>query len=82
VSLTGLTTRCLGLGFIDREHTAHEILAAEPDNRGMGRLTVRHLHESKAFAAASVAVRNDTDGVHYAIRLKELAEVVRRGGDC
>jgi hypothetical protein len=48
----------------------------------MGRLTVGHLNESKAFAAAGVAVHHDTDGGYHSIRLKELAEVLRGSSDC
>src|SRR2546425_9814434 len=75
-----LTTRFTGLGFIDREGTTLELLALEPLDGGFRRGAVGHLDESKAFAAAGVAADNDTDLVHNAIRLKELAKVMVGGG--
>jgi hypothetical protein len=75
-----LTTRFTGLGFIDREGTTLELLALEPLDGGFRRGAVGHLDESKAFGAAGVAVDNDTDLVHNAIRLKELAKVMVGGG--
>ena len=42
---------------------------------------VGHFDEAKAFGAAGVAVHNDLDLVHSAIRLKELAKVIIRGGE-
>src|SRR6266571_9511506 len=75
-----LTTRFTGLGFIDREGTTLELLALEPLDGGFRRGAVGHLDESKAFGAAGVAVDNDPDLVHNAIRLKELAKVMVGGG--
>src|SRR5881296_825877 len=78
--LTGLTARFTGLGFIDREGAPLELLTLEPGNSGFRRGAVGHLDESKAFGAAGVAVGNNTDLVHNAIRLKELAKVMVGGG--
>jgi len=69
------------LGFVDRERTARERLALDPAKRGFGYLAVGHLDEPKALGVAGVAVGNDTDCVHHAIRLKERADVLICGGE-
>ena len=77
--LTGLTPRFTGLGFIDRQGTAREFLTLELRNSSFRRIAIGHLNEPKAFGAAGVPVDNDTDLVHHAILLKELAKVLISG---
>ena len=76
----GLTARFAGLRFVDREGTARKLFALEPLNGRFGRLGLGHLDEPKAFGTARVAVGNDIDLVHRAIRLKKLAEILLSGG--
>jgi hypothetical protein len=72
----GLTARGTRLRFIDREGTAGQLRALESGNGGCRHGAVRHLDEGKAFGAAGIAINNDPDLVHHAIRLEELAEVM------
>src|SRR2546427_1103883 len=78
-SLTGLTTWFTRLGLIDRKGTAREFRTLELRNSGFRRIAVGHLDEPKAFGAARIAVDNNTNLVHHAILLKELAKVLIGG---
>jgi hypothetical protein len=71
---------CTALGFMHGECAARKLLASEPDNGRVGRVAVGHLDKPKTFAAAGVAVHDDLNGVHQAIGLKKLAEVLGCGG--
>ena len=75
----GLAARFAGLRLIDREGTASKLMTLEPMNGRFGRLALGHLDEPKAFGTTRIAVGNDIDLVHRAIRLKELAEIVLSG---
>ena len=75
----GLTTRFTRLGLIDREGPAPNLLALELGNGGSGGGAIGHLDKAKAFGAAGLAIRNDPDLVHHAIRLEELAQVMISG---
>src|SRR5215217_912737 len=77
----GLTAWFTRFRFIDRQGTASELFALEPGNGGFRRGVVGHFDEAKAFGAAGIAVHNDPDLVHSAIRLKELAKVIIGGGE-
>jgi hypothetical protein len=77
----GLTAWFTRFRFIDRQGTASELFALEPGNGGFRRGVVGHFDEAKAFGSAGIAVHNDPDLVHSAIRLKELAKVIIGGGE-
>src|SRR6266705_3708000 len=77
--LPGLTARFTRLGLIDREGPAFHLLALELGNRCSRGGAIGHLDKAKAFGAAGLAVRDDSDLVHHAIRLEELAEVMVGG---
>jgi len=62
------------------KRAARERLAPKPDNGRVGHVAVGHLETSRAFAAAGVAVRDDLHGVHQAIGLTKLAELLGGGG--
>ena len=67
------------LRFVDREGTALQFFALEPNNGRLRRAVVGHFHEAKTFGAASVAINNDTDLVHGPLLLKERAKVMISG---
>ena len=72
----GLTARFTRLGLIHREGPPLNRVALELGNRRSGGGAIGHLDKAKAFGATGIAVRNNPDLVHRAIRLEELAEVM------
>ena len=73
---TGLTAWFTRLGLIYREGPSLNLLALELGNRRSGGGAIGHFDKAKAFGATGISVRNNSDLVHRAIRLKELAEVM------
>src|SRR5262245_5447033 len=56
-------------------------MALELGNSGSGRAAIVHFDKAKAFRAAGLAVHNDPDLIHRAIRLEELAKVLFCGAE-
>jgi hypothetical protein len=77
----GLTARFTGLRFIDREGTICQVFALQLLHGGLGRAAVRHFYKAKSPRTASVAVGNQINRVHSAIRFKKLAKVLFRRGE-
>src|SRR4029434_4818955 len=77
--LTGLTAWFTRLGLIHREGPPLNLLALEIGNRRSGGGAIGHLDKAKALRSNRIAVRNNTDLVHRAIRLEELADVMISG---
>ncbi len=86
-AVTAATTpRFPGLGFVDSQPTAIDLLVMERLDGRLGLLIAAHLHEAEALAAAGVAVVDDLDALH-APELREqllqfgVADLVRQVPD-
>jgi hypothetical protein len=64
-----------GLGLVDGQVAALELLAGQGRDRRLGLLVGAHLHEAEAAGPAGVAVHHDLGGLHPAVLGEQLVQV-------
>jgi hypothetical protein len=75
-----LTAGLPRLGRVDGERPATEVFAIESLNRRLRGTVVCHVDEAKPPRPAGLAVGNEIHLIHRTIGLKELADIIFRGG--
>ena len=74
------TALILGPGFVDDEGAAIELLTIQSVDSCGCVLFFRHRHEAETARAAGIAIGDDADFFHFAVRGKEVSERLLRGG--
>src|SRR5688572_8232541 len=76
---TATGTVFAGLGLVDGEGSAVEVLAVQGRDRGLRLGVAAHLDERETLAPTGVPVLNDLGGLHGAVLPTQLLEVRARG---
>ena len=78
---TAAATGFAGLGFVDGEVAAVDVLAVEGSHRGLAVLIACELDEAEAAGAAGFAVHDEGRGSDIAVLREDLAETLLGGAE-
>src|SRR5579885_739430 len=73
---TAVAAFWLGTSFIDGQGPALYLFAVHVGNGDLGFGIVAHLHKAETFGATGVAIHDDLDRHHAAVRLEQTLQII------